>query len=171
MDKELSTDKDFYFSRKNHAKRELNVLFPVRDKTQSKEIDDIIRIMEIADGIEHFETKYGRIIPYLFQLKPVTPLTGADDEWTEEVTENGEPFIVNKRALNVVKHNGQAFLLDGKVFSEDGGETFHSTDDSWVAIESFPFQVPFTPEFIVNPTADEVAALETEMETKSQTIQ
>jgi hypothetical protein len=167
---QLPTDDHSYFSYKEHAKRELDILYPTPDETQRTEIERIIKIMEVIDGIDDFESRYARIMPYLFQQKPITPLTGADDEWTPEIEENGNHFAINKRASDVVKHNGKAFWLAGKVFSDDGGKTFHQTENSYVLIESFPFQVPFTPEHVVNPTDDEIVSLEVEIENSNQSI-
>jgi hypothetical protein len=165
-----SIAKDSCFSYKDYAKRELEILYPQPDAAQRKEIEHIIKIMEIVDGIDDFISKYMRLMPCLFQQRPLTPLTGADDEWLAEAVEDGLSFTVNKRAFDVVKHNGKAFWLGGKVFSDDGGKTFRTTSDSYVPIESFPFRVPFAPEFIINPTDDEVAALETEMDNKNMSI-
>jgi hypothetical protein len=169
--KSTSTDiSDDFFNYKNHAKRELSLLFPFPDETQRKEIECIINMMEIVDDITNFEMRYAPLLPYLFRQKPISPLTGNNDEWLEDDVKKGLPMIVNKRASNVVKHNGKAFLLDGKLFSDDGGKTFQITEDSAVEIESFPFQVPFAPEFIINPTPDEISAQKKKMEIKSVTI-
>jgi hypothetical protein len=167
---QLPTDDHSYFSYKDYAKRELNILYPARDETQCADISLIIGMMEVVDSIDDFESKYLRIMPYLFQQRPVTPLTGADDEWMPEVEENGHRFAINKRAFDVVRHGGKAFWLAGKVFSDDGGKTFHSTENSYVPIESFPFEVPFTPEYVVNPTDGEIESLEVEIENSNQSI-
>jgi hypothetical protein len=158
---------------RDHAERELGILFPEHERTalQKIEIERIVNMMETLDCIDDFELKYAAVMPYLFRQIPVTPLTGEDDEWIENVIEkDGVSFAVNKRASNVVKTKEGAFLLDARVFSDDGGKTFHRTENSYVPIESFPFQVPFVSEYIVNPTNEEIVALETEAENKSQDI-
>jgi hypothetical protein len=47
--------------------------------------------------------------------KPITPLTGEDDEWTDmEQYQPGEPLWQNKRDGRVFKNNEQAWIIDDK---------------------------------------------------------
>jgi hypothetical protein len=82
--------------------------------------------------------------------KPLTPLTGNDDEWDEV----GTGVFQNKRASNVFKEGGEAYWMDGIVFwewftSEETGERFKSyftSRDSRVPV-TFPFTMPDEPEY------------------------
>lgn len=67
------------------------------------------------------------------RFEPITPLTGADDEWNE-VTQG---VFQNRRCSRVFKENGVAYDISGKVFREPDGVCFTSKD-SRVAV-SFPY--------------------------------
>ena len=80
----------------------------------------------------------------LAMFKPLTPLTGEDDEWHE--TEPGH--YQNNRYSAVFKDkDGIAYDIHGKVFTDDGGETWYSSGDSRVNI-TFPYTVPDKPEHV-----------------------
>lgn len=75
----------------------------------------------------------------LANYQPLSPLTGADDEW-------GEPFDdgvrQNKRCFRVFKDAaGNAYDVDGKVFRENGGP-WYTNKESRVLV-TFPY-VPKT---------------------------
>lgn len=109
----------------------------------------------------------GSSAPYAIALfeklamwKPISPLTGTDDEWVEV----GEGLQQNKRCSAVFRgKDGQAFWMDGKVFWEwatypdtDEGKPFKSyytNRDSRVNIE-FPWMQPDSPEYIFRPTEE-----------------
>lgn len=84
--------------------------------------------------------------------KPISPLTGEDDEWIEHPDE----LFQNKRCSAVFKKgkDGQAYYIYGKIFSDDGGETWYTNKDSRVYIE-FPYVVPDKPECIFVDKEDE----------------
>lgn len=80
----------------------------------------------------------------LAMFKPVSPLTGEDDEWNK--LEDG--WFQNKRYSAVFKDkDGTAYNSDGKLFSYDNGETWFSNKNSRVYI-SFPYVVPDKPEYV-----------------------
>ena len=109
----------------------------------------------------------GMSAPYAISLfeklaswKPITPLTGEDDEWGEPYDREGTRQ--NKRNSAVFKRaDGQADWLDGRVFWEwysapdiDDGKPFKSyytSKDSRVNIE-FPWTQPDKPEYVFVPT-------------------
>lgn len=94
----------------------------------------------------------------LAKWKPLTPLTGSDDEWNEV----GENTWQNNRDSSVFKgSDGRAYNIDGIVFWEwfsspdiDGGKpykTHFTSNDSWVYID-FPWVHPDSPEYRFLPT-------------------
>ena len=93
-----------------------------------------------------------RMFSRLAMFKPLTPLTGEDDEWHE--TEPGH--YQNNRYSAVFKDkDGIAYDIHGKVFSDDGGETWYSSSDSRVNV-TFPYTVPDKPEYVyLNKEKDE----------------
>jgi len=75
------------------------------------------------------------IFKKLASYEPLTPLTGADDEWNKV----GEAVYQNKRCSHVFKNSfgGAAYDGEGKIFREPNGVCFTS-QDSRVFIE-FPY--------------------------------
>ena len=84
-------------------------------------------------------------------FKPISPLTGEDDEWME----TPHDIYQNKRCPSVFKGpDGRAYDIEGKVFSNDGGKTWYSSRESKVYIE-FPYIVPESPERVYLESEDE----------------
>lgn len=57
-------------------------------------------------------------------FKPLTPLTGDDDEWNEV----GDGVFQNKRCSHVFKKNDQAYDIEGRIFREPDGVCYTSRD-------------------------------------------
>lgn len=118
----------------------------------------ILELLEVFDKQGHsgFTAPYTAGIFYrLAMYKPITPLTGEDDEWNE-VPVPGSIHFQNKRYSAVFKdkRDGKAYNVEGKVFSDDGGETWFTNRNSRVYIE-FPYIVPDKPEeVILDPEED-----------------
>lgn len=109
----------------------------------------ILELLEVFDNQGHS----GFTAPYTVQMfhrlamfKPITPLTGEDDEWDE--LEHGH--FQNKRYSAVFKDekDNKAYNIEGKIFSDDGGETWFRNVDSRVYID-FPYTVPEHPEKVI----------------------
>lgn len=107
----------------------------------------------ILDLIELFSSQShsGFSAPYvintfsrLAMFKPLSPLTGEDDEWNEMI----DGSFQNKRYSAVFKDSkdGTAYDIDGKVFSDDG-EIWYTSGDSRVKV-TFPYVVPDKPEYV-----------------------
>ena len=106
----------------------------------------------ILDLIELFASQghSGFTAPYtagtfqrLAMYKPLTPLTGEDDEWHE--IEDG--WYQNNRYSAVFKDkDGRAYNSEGKAFTDDG-EVWYTSKDSKVYI-TFPYSVPDHPEYV-----------------------
>ena len=91
--------------------------------------------------------------------KPISPLTGNDDEW-DEVDEN---FFQNRRNPVIFKNgkDGQAYWVEGKVFWNwcsvpdlyDGKpfKSYFTCKESSVNID-FPWTQPEKPEYVFEPT-------------------
>lgn len=140
-----------------YAKRELDVIGMTEDS--SDEMNVMMRkhilhmVKEFADeGHSGMSASYAlSILKRLLAYEPLSPLTGADDEWNEI----GNGYWQNKRASNVFKDKDGAYWGDGIVFWEwfkpnDGSEPFKShftSRESRVNIDSFPWTMPDKPEY------------------------
>lgn len=116
--------------------------------------NDVLKLLEMfcEQGHSGSSAKYAiKLFETLANWKPLSPLTGADDEWTEV----GPDVWQNKRASNVFKgEDGRAYWSDGIVFWEwftpEEGEPYKSyftSRDSRVFINSFPWTMPEKPEY------------------------
>ena len=112
-------------------------------------------IKEFADeGHSGFSAQYAiDILSKLLSFKPLTPLTGEDDEWCDVSEYSGTTTYQNKRCSSVFKDgkDGEAYNIDGKVFwewykDENGNavKTYYTSRDSRVTV-TFPYTVPDKP--------------------------
>lgn len=143
-----------------YAKRELDAIGMTADSKD--EMNVMMRkhilhmVKEFADeGHSGMSASYAlSILKNLLAFKPLSPLTGADDEWNEI----GDGHWQNKRASNVFKDKDGAYWGDGIVFWEvikDNPEdingepykTYFTSRDSRVNIDSFPWTMPDKPEY------------------------
>ena len=106
----------------------------------NKCILDIIKVFE-SQGHSRSSAMYTiLILNRLFHFYPLTPLTGEDDEWAEisnGVYQNCRCSSVFK---DVKKYNGQAYNIDGRVFTEDDGKTWFTSENS-ITLITFPYYV------------------------------
>jgi hypothetical protein len=111
----------------------------------SKAILDLIELFS-SQSHSGFTAPYVASVFYrLAMFKPISPLTGEDDEWNDV----GNGHFQNKRCPMVFKDaDGKAYNIDGKIFSDDGGETWFTNKDSRVYI-SFPYMPPLYPEKVI----------------------
>lgn len=114
----------------------------------NKNIMDIIKMFS-EQG--HSGTTAGYTISMLSRLlnyKPITSLTGEDDEWTK-LDYNDRLAYQNKRCLSVFKDSqGRAYDTEAKVFSDDNGHTWYTSSDSSEYI-TFPYDVPDNPQSVL----------------------
>lgn len=107
----------------------------------------ILELLDVFDNQGHsgFSAPYviGKV-ERLAMFKPLTPLTGEDDEWNE--IEPG--WFQNKRYSAVFKNETGAYNSQGKIFSDDEGKTWFTNRDSKVYID-FPYVVPNEPEKVI----------------------
>lgn len=139
------------------AKNELYRLNKSGDEEQEMINNDILEIIKVFAGQGHtgFTASYAlNIIKRLLDWKPITPLTGEDNEWND-VTEwdDGRNLQQNKRCSAVFRENydnSTAYYIDGKVFSDDGGKTWFTKGGKESAVPvTFPYKVPEKPEYII----------------------
>ena len=106
------------------------------------------------EGHSGFSASYAaNLLDKLLRFKPLTPLTGADDEWVSGHMDDDTKQ--NKRASHVfMDADGQAYDIQGKVFREPDGMTFTSGDSR------VPVTFPYTPciEYVDVPKEDEADA-------------
>lgn len=141
----------------SYAESELNLI----GLTEEDDYNAMMRkhilhmVKEFADeGHSGFSAPYAiQILTKLMSFKPLTPLTGEDDEWVE-VSQYGDGSMryQNKRLSSVFKDkDGSCYDIDGKVFwewyrDEDGKpfKSYYTSRDSRVEV-TFPYTAPDKP--------------------------
>ena len=118
-------------------------------QTIDKNILELINVFSNQHHSGFTATYVIDILQRLLHYKPLTPLTGEDDEW-EDVTSYGydTPTFQNKRCSAVFKDDRGAYWVEGKIFSSDLGHTWYTNSDSCVPV-TFPFNVPDKSEVVV----------------------
>ena len=128
----------------SHARRELEIA-GMFDKDSDyggmlgTAIIDMMKLFSMEGHSGFSASMTTSIFEKISRFEPITPLTGADDEWFEYSPDNFQ----NKRCGRVFKDGkeAQAYDIDGKVFREPDGVCFTSRD-SRVPV-TFPY-VPTT---------------------------
>ena len=86
---------------------------------------------------------------------PLTPLTGESNEWETIGYEKDRIHYQNKRCSAVFgyfyinERRFEAYLIDGRIFSDDGGKTFYVNEKSKIHIDEFPYYPPTEPERVI----------------------
>lgn len=112
-------------------------------KEFKEEKRDILSIFNLFIRYDFSKEDYYRICR-LLTWKPIISLTGAEEEW-DMIEKDLEQ---NELCSSVFRYNGDnstAYYIDGKVFSNDGGISWHTNKKSHINI-TFPFVVPDEPE-------------------------
>lgn len=120
----------------------------------NKDILDIVKIFS-EQGHSGFSAHYTlNNLTRLLDYKPITPLTGEDDEWTK--LDYGEDIAYqNKRCPSIFKRaDGTAYNTEGKIFSSNNGHTWYNCKDSSVEV-IFPYEVPKNPECVIIDNGEE----------------
>ena len=132
-----------------YAKKELARIKHDEDGVQEfidKCVLEVLEVLEVFSKQGHSASSASyttHLLERLMRFLPLTPLTGEDDEWNEIAPGKYQ----NKRCGRVFKENGQAYDINGKAFSDDGGKTWFTNRDSHVQV-SFPYVVPTKPEYV-----------------------
>ena len=138
----------------SYAEDELNRIGMTEDSpgemnvTMRKHILHMVKEFS-EEGHSGFSGRYAlNILTKLLDFKPITPLTGDDDEWNDISDYAPEPQYQNKRCSSVFKNaDGICYDIDGKVFwkwyRDENGEavkTYYSGSGC-----STPVTFPYTP--------------------------
>lgn len=146
-----------------HAKRELDLILNKCTTEEDREYqqlmnDSILEIVKVFANQGHsgFSARYSiNLLEKLLNQSFITPLTGEDDEWNEV----GIGVFQNRRESAIFKQadrfNGQAYYLDGKAFSDDGGQTWYTNQKSFVTVEFPLFKLPETERIFVDANENE----------------
>ncbi len=128
-----------------YAVSELERIPMDEDGMQAAINHDILEIVKLFANQDHsgFSAEYAvSVLERLLRLKPLTPLTGEDDEWM--CTEFGD--YQNKRCSSVFKEaNGTCCDIDAVLVSDNGGITW-CRSSRFRKIITFPYTVPIQPE-------------------------
>lgn len=126
------------------SERELELIGSCDDPWQSAICQNIMDIVKLFDSQGHsgFTASYTLgIIDRLLRWLPLRPLTGEELEWGTEASKDQ-----NNRCFHVFRReDGTAYDTEGKIFTEDNGETWFTNADSFVDI-TFPYNPPTIPE-------------------------
>lgn len=124
-----------------YAKSELERIPKDKDGMQDMINEKILQIVEMFSGQGHsgFSAGYAiSVMERLLRFKPLTPLTGKDDEWNE--VSSGS--LQNKRCSSVFKHDdGTCEDIDGIIVSDNGGITWFSSGRFRKKV-TFPYMPP-----------------------------
>ena len=124
-----------------YAKSELARIGRDEDGMQDMINKDILSIVEVFSEQGHSGFSAGYALPALERLlrfKPLTPLTGEDDEWNE-ISHGTQQ---NKRCSSVFRNaDGTAHDIDGIVVSDNGGITWFSSGRFRKEV-TFPYAPP-----------------------------
>ncbi len=132
------------------SEAELNRLNDDGDEMQARMNRHLLSMVKVFDDEGHsgFSASYAvSMLERLLRMKPVTPLTGEDDEWNDV----GDGVEQNKRCSSVFRKNrdnATAYNIDGKVFSDNGGRSWYTCRESHVPV-AFPYTVPLCPERVI----------------------
>ncbi len=117
--------------------------------------NDVLELIEVFSNQGHSGFSASIVVDIFSKLasfKPISPLTGEDDEWNEIQ----EGSFQNKRYSGLFKDkdrfNGQAYDIYGKIFRDPDGSQWTSAD-SFVVVD-FPY-VPKTEIVDVTPGEEE----------------
>ena len=101
---------------------------------------DVLELLSKMDSQGHSGFSASVLIHLFSRLsrfQPLTPLTGADNEWMEITEEDGEKLYQNIRCPHIFKKGDRAHDLNGKVFIHENG-TSYTNNESSVGI-TFPY--------------------------------
>lgn len=125
----------------SHAEREMDLI----GLTEDDEMNGAMRkhilhmIEEFAqEGHSGFSASYAiDLLSKLLKFKPLSPLTGNDDEWVDVGEQNGGPLWQNNRCSHVFKDAEGAYDIDGIVFWEWSERELDEDEEGYPGIRRF----------------------------------
>lgn len=130
-----------------HAQRELELANYFDGDMNEMMANSVLELIKVfaAQGHSGFSAPFCvRLFSDLASYKPMGPLTGEDNEWSEV----SDGLWQNKRYSCIFKENGKAYNVEGKVFREPNG-CCYTNRNSRVDI-TFPYTVK-DPEYVNVP--------------------
>ncbi|WP_441235623.1 hypothetical protein [Bradyrhizobium sp. 930_D9_N1_4] len=123
-----------------HARKEMEIagLFAKDSDYGGMLGDAVMKMVKVFADEGHSGFSAGMAISIfekVARFEPLSPLTGADDEWMEV----GENTWQNVRCSHVFKNADGAYDIEGKIFREPDGCCFTSYDSR------VPVTFPYTP--------------------------
>lgn len=142
-----------------YAKSELDKIAKDDDGMQEMMNKDILEIVEIFSNQGHsgFSASYAlSVLERLLRFKPLSPLTGNDDEWREPFDLKGTRQ--NKRCSSVFKRaDGTCHDNNAIIVSDNGGITWFRSGRFRKQV-SFPYTPPSKPEKVYIEYTEHVPA-------------
>lgn len=139
-----------------YAKRELARIPCDEDGMQEHMNANILEIIEVfgKQGHSGFSAGYAlSILERLLRFKPLTPLTGEEDEWNDI----GHGIFQNNRHSSVFKNpDGTCHDNDAVIVSDNGGITWF-TSGRFRKEVTFPYTVPTYPEKVYIEYTEDVS--------------
>lgn len=119
--------------------------------------ENVMELIKVVDGQGHSGLSIGFVMSLfktLVRYRPLTALTGSEEEWKDVSDFYGNKANIqqNKRCPSVFRvcnDNATVYNLDGKVFSDDNGETWFSCSASKTPVK-FPYDVPEVEKIILH---------------------
>ena len=141
----------------DYAKRELDKIPKDEDGLQDFMNSGILDIIKVFSEQGHSGMSAGYaigILERLLRFKPITPLTGEEDEWNETSRDGVKQ---NKRCGSVFRQaDGTYEDIDAIAVSDNGGITWFTSNRFRKEI-TFPYMPPIHPEKVYIEYTEEVA--------------
>lgn len=137
------------------AKRELELLKSSESgEAQEWVTNNVLELLEVLGKQGHSGLSHEYVL-YMFNRlaegKPVSPLTGEEDEWkdvSETAKDQMEQNIRCSSVLRFNKDNSTAFDVSARVCTDDHGESTYTGGDCGVKEVTFPYNPPEEPELV-----------------------
>ena len=162
---------------KEFARRELDILEKACKSKDGLEMQkevtkDILELLDVFEKQGHsgFSASYVvNLFKDLVNYKPLSPLTGEDDEWADAISfgPDDPPAQLNKRCHGLFRKNydnSTARYMDDIIFSDNGGITWFTCESKAQKYRKpikFPWMPPTEPRRIYIKYAEDVPLGET----------
>lgn len=108
--------------------------------------DSVMELVKVFAGQGHSGASASMVLQLFSKVaafKPLSPLTGKDDEWME----TGQGVFQNKRNYAVFKEgkDGRAYFLDALVWITPTGTSYTGSTKDGISSRQFIKAFPFTP--------------------------